>query len=79
MKCSFSVIILAGLLVTFFVSNAMSQQEDALIGYWSFEDGKGDTVKDQSGKGNDGEMKGNVAVTASREKLATTWASLKSQ
>lgn len=48
--------ILSGL----FVCQIMSQQEGLLVGYWAFDEGKGDVVKDQSGKGNDGKIKGEV-------------------
>jgi len=33
---------------------------DSIVGSWLFEEGKGDTVKDSSGNGNDGEIKGDV-------------------
>jgi len=60
MKHSFIILVVMGMLTTFFVSTAMSQQEDALVGYWSFEDGSGDEVKDQSGNKNDGAIKGDA-------------------
>ena len=53
--------ILANLfLVGLFISSAIPQQEDFLAGYWAFEEGKGNDVKDQSGNGNDGTISGKV-------------------
>ena len=48
------------LLFGFAVPMAVSQQEDFLVGYWAFDEGKGDTVSDQSGKGNNGKINGKV-------------------
>ena len=49
-----------GLLTIFFVSTALSQQTDSLVGYWSFDEGKGDTAIDQTKNGNDGTIKGSA-------------------
>lgn len=35
----------------------------SIVGIWLFEEGKGDIVKDSSGNGNDGKIKGNVVWT----------------
>lgn len=43
-----------------FLLPAISQQEDFLVGYWAFEEGSGKVVTDQSGKGNDGKINGEV-------------------
>ena len=48
------------MLTIFFVSTALSQQVDSLVGYWSFDEGKGDTVKDQTKNANDGAIKGSA-------------------
>ena len=60
MKRAFCNASLFVVLVMLLVSPALSQQEGSLVGYWAFEEGKGDTVKDQSGKGNDGKINGDV-------------------
>jgi len=51
---------IVGLFMVFFISTSFSQQVDSLVGYWSFDEGKGDTIKDQTQNGNDGAIKGNV-------------------
>lgn len=43
-----------------FASSAFAQKDESLCAYWSFDEGKGDTVKDQSGNGNDGTISGEV-------------------
>jgi len=43
-----------------FISPSISQQENFLAGYWAFEEGSGNDVKDRSGNGNDGTISGNV-------------------
>ena len=43
-----------------FVFSSIAQQEDFLAGYWAFEEGSGKVVVDQSGKGNDGKINGDV-------------------
>ena len=35
---------------------AQGNKEDGLLGYWKFDEGKGDLAKDSSGQGNDGEL-----------------------
>ena len=37
-------------------------EEKGLVGYWNFDEGKGDIVKDLSGNGNDGTIHGAVAT-----------------
>jgi len=39
---------------------AAAQQDEALVGYWSFDEGEGDTVEDMSGNGNVGTITGDV-------------------
>jgi len=57
----FTIIGLSTLLIVMvFVNTAISQQEDFLVGYWPFEEGKGDEAIDESGSGNDGHINGNV-------------------
>jgi len=41
-----------------FAQKSFPQQEEFLVGYWAFDEGKGDTAKDGSGKGNDGKING---------------------
>jgi hypothetical protein len=60
MKYRFCFLLLASFLTLYYVSVAFSQQDAALVGYWPFEEGKGTAVKDQSAKGNDGVIKGDV-------------------
>ena len=60
MKYASLILGVMGLLTIFFVSTALSQQADSLVGYWSFDEGKGDTVKDQTKNANDGAIKGSV-------------------
>lgn len=40
------------------ISTAIAQQEGSLSAYWSFDEGAGDTVIDQSENGNDGKING---------------------
>jgi hypothetical protein len=47
-------------LIGLFVNPAFPQQEDFLAGYWAFEEGKGNEVKDQSGNNNHGTINGDV-------------------
>jgi len=54
------IILINLFLVGLFISSAISQQEDFLAGYWAFEEGKGDEVKDQSGNDNHGTISGDV-------------------
>ena len=57
----FTIIGLSILLIAMvFVNTAVSQQEDFLVGYWPFEEGKGDEAIDESGSGNDGNITGKV-------------------
>ena len=37
-----------------------AQKNDDLVGYWPLDEGDGDGAEDRSGKGNDGEIMGNV-------------------
>lgn len=60
LKKTFISILTNLFLVGLFISPAISQQEDFLAGYWAFDEGKGDEVKDQSGNGNDGTISGEV-------------------
>jgi len=60
MKYRFYFLVLVSFLALYCASIAFSQQDAALVGYWAFEEGKGDTVKDQSAKGNNGKIKGDV-------------------
>ena len=60
MKYRFCFLVLVSLLTLYCVSVALSQQDASLVGYWAFEEGKGTTVKDQSAKGNNGIIKGEV-------------------
>lgn len=60
MKNASFILGVMGLLTIFFVSTAISQQVDSLVGYWSFDEGKGDTVKDQTKNANDGAIKGSA-------------------
>lgn len=46
-------------LVNFSAHLAVSQQENFLVGYWPFDEGKGNAVADKSGKGNHGKINGN--------------------
>ncbi len=39
-----------------FVLGSVYAEEKGLLGYWKFDEGKGDVVKDSSGQGNDGKM-----------------------
>jgi len=43
-------------------SNCSYAEEKGLLGYWKFDEGKGDIAKDFSGKGNDGTIYGAVAT-----------------
>ncbi|MFQ6040491.1 MAG: LamG domain-containing protein [Candidatus Poribacteria bacterium] len=53
--------ILANLFILcLFISPSISQQENFLAGYWAFEEGSGNDVKDRSGNGNDGTISGKV-------------------
>lgn len=60
MKQLFLKILLGFAITIFSVCPALSQQNEFLVGYWPFEEGGGDTVKDRSGKGNDGKINGDV-------------------
>ena len=41
-------------------STCFAQEEQGLVAYYSFEEGSGDTVKDQSGNHNDGKIVGTL-------------------
>ena len=43
-----------------FISSAMSQQDEFLAAYWSFDEDPKDAVIDESGNGNDGTISGEV-------------------
>ena len=58
-KCAFVCLMLSFIFAVFLISPAMSQQEEFLVGYWSFDE-EGDVVEDQSGKGNNGVINGEV-------------------
>jgi len=45
--------------------------EDGLVGYWNFDEGSGDTAKDSSGKGNDGEL---IPVLSGGVYVPPSWA-----
>lgn len=53
-----SVMIFALLLL--FLSAAMGQAEQFLVGYWPFDEGAGKEAKDASGNGHDGELNGDA-------------------
>ena len=57
--CIFSGIIVL-LFFGLFPKTSFTQQEDFLMGYWAFDEGKGDTAEDKSGNGNDGKIHGKV-------------------
>lgn len=57
---SYIFVLLCLSLTIIFAYPAISQQEGSLSAYWSFDEGKGDTVIDQSGNGNDGKIIGEV-------------------
>jgi hypothetical protein len=59
-KRVFVNVLLSSILIALFARPAISQQDSFLVGYWVFEEGKGDTVEDLSGKGNDGTISGEV-------------------
>jgi len=66
-KNSNIIVILIGVFVTFlisifFVSNLLA---GSLVAYWSFDEGSGDTLKDNSGTGNDGKIFGKPKWVAS--------------
>ncbi|MDO9464431.1 MAG: hypothetical protein Q7J67_03950 [bacterium] len=45
-------------LLSSFAPGSSAHAEEGLVGYWSFDEGAGDIVKDSSGNGNDGKIKG---------------------
>ncbi len=53
-------VILALFAYSILVFSSVAQQESFLVGYWAFEEGSGKVVVDQSGKGNDGKINGEV-------------------
>ncbi|MBD3182328.1 hypothetical protein GF312_08550 [Candidatus Poribacteria bacterium] len=57
-KISISVFMIC-LSIFMIVNTASSQQDEFLVGYWSFDQGE-DVVEDQSGNGNDGTITGDV-------------------
>jgi len=57
LKSIFTPILIAGLLAMFFVEMALPAGEGPL-GYWPFEDGKGDVATDKSGNGYDAQITG---------------------
>lgn len=60
MKKTFRCTLLCSILVILFIQPAISQQDAALVGYWSF-DVEDDVVEDMSGNGNDGTITGDVS------------------
>ena len=52
--------LMCALLIVALPLGALAIKDDALVLYLSFDEGKGKTVTDQSGKGNDGELVGDV-------------------
>ncbi len=50
-------------LVGFVVQPALSQVVDGLVAYWDFNEGSGNTAKDMSGNGHDGELVGDAQWT----------------
>ena len=51
------------LLVVFVVQPVLSQNVDGLVAYWDFDEGSGNTAKDISGNGHDGELVGDTEWT----------------
>lgn len=60
MKETFRCMLLCSILAVLFIQPAISQQDAALVGYWSF-DVEDDVVEDMSGNGNDGTITGDVS------------------
>lgn len=60
MKQMFVGILVIGLLVIPCIANALNMKDDDLLLYFPCNEGKGDTVKDFSKNGNDGEIVGTV-------------------
>ncbi|MBC8232975.1 hypothetical protein H8E77_25815, partial [bacterium] len=60
MKRMFLSILVIGLLMIPCIANALSTKDDDLLLYLPCNEGKGDTVKDLSKNGNDGEIVGEV-------------------
>jgi len=60
MKKIFKMITLISILSLMSIIPCTAQQEASLVGYWPFDEGKGEDVIDQSGNGNDGTIKGDV-------------------
>jgi len=48
------------------LSPAMGQAEDALVGYWPFDEGVGEDAEDASGNGHDGVLEGNADWVAGK-------------
>lgn len=56
-----SSLVFAGLIILVLFSTSLSHAEidlGTLVGFWAFDEGNGKTVKDHSGNGNDGQIKG---------------------
>ncbi|OIN98331.1 hypothetical protein AUJ66_01150 [Candidatus Desantisbacteria bacterium CG1_02_38_46] len=49
-------ILIVGLIFTLVLAGKMSAQEKGLVGYWSFDEGKGEIAKDYSGNNNSGQI-----------------------
>ena len=65
-------LLLSSLLIFIFIfafSYSASTLDKSIILYFSFNQGSGGTVTDESGNGNDGTLKGNVNGTLKRTKL----------
>jgi|GEM_PF-2091179 len=58
MKGLLKVVLVLGFLVGLGCIGFAEEKEQGLVGYWSFDEGKGDVVKDLSGSGNDGKVFG---------------------
>jgi len=66
---NFKVFALYGLLIILIsmpTNEALSQDAKFLMGYWSFDNIKGEEAKDQSGNGNDGTINGDFKVVAGK-------------
>lgn len=56
MRISINVILTGFIAATLIISVCLA--DETLVGYWGFEEGKGENAKDISGSGNDGTLKG---------------------
>ncbi len=62
----FALCVLLIMLVSTSMNEAFSQDAKFLVGYWSFDDIKGNEVKDLSGNDNDGTINGDVEEVAGK-------------